>query len=288
MREAISDKLKARVWIISDLQQSKPERARECLTKALEDFEKLNLKCDRIWYLGDSVEGSNMAHLDEMTAMQEQAFEKLGIPLCYVLGNHDTDPLPDGRRVPFYDMMKLHSDWKCIEKCDDYFFFDTIADFDVLFISDHFDRNFEWSAKHGGVYGDKSKYPYNDEDFKALMKKAGSSGKKLITASHYSYPGGNRSSNFMAEFMPLPQNVVMHVYGHAHIGDRQWAGKDAMRKVSWVDGADIPQIDVASLEYGRGSAVRSVFMEIYDDMIMLLFRDHEKMAWTESFIKRIF
>ncbi len=288
MRKALSDSLKARVWLISDLQQSEPEKSRRCLYTALDDFESLGLKCDKIWYLGDSVEGSDMEHLDKMTSMQEEAFEKLGIPLCYVLGNHDTDPLPESGRVPFYDMLKHHKEWKCIETCEDYYFFDKIAMFDVLFISDHFAKDFSWRARHGGVYEDRSKYPHKKEDFEALMKKVEKSGRTTITVSHYSFPGGNRSSNFMGMFMPIPKNVFMHLYGHAHIGDKVWAGKDAMRKIAWADDSDVPQLDISSLEHGRGNTIRSAFLEIYDDMVMVLFRDHEKREWTESFLKRIF
>src|SRR5690242_6628006 len=60
-----------RVWVISDLQQSIPTEARRCLTTAVEDFRSLDLlPIDQIWYLGDAVEGANLQHLEEMSAMQ--------------------------------------------------------------------------------------------------------------------------------------------------------------------------------------------------------------------------
>lgn len=284
IREALSDKLRARVWLISDLQQSQPEKARRSLYTALEDFYNLNLKCDKIWYLGDSVEGKDMAYLDEMTKMQEDAFVKLGVPLCYVMGNHDMDPMPQGGRVPFYDMVKSHKDWKCVQDSDSFYFFDTVADFDVAFISDHYAKDFSWWACHGTVFGDTEKYPYSQKDFDLLKDKI-SSMRKVITVSHYSYPGGNRASGFMAKFLPLPENVFMHIYGHAHIGDNVWAGKDCMRKISWVDDQDIPQTDISSLERDRGNAVRSSFLEIYDDFVVISYRNHDKKIWTESFMK---
>jgi len=278
---------KNRVWVISDLQQSEPEKARKSLYTALDDFGALDLKCDKIWYLGDSVEGSNMVHLDEMTKMQEEAFLNLGVPLCYVMGNHDMDPLPNGGRVPFYDMVRSHSEFRCVASSEEYYYFDKIGDFDVLFISDHFAEDFSWCTHHGRVYGDLEKYPYTDADFKALAEKVRASGKKTITVSHYAYPGGNRESAFMAKFMPLPENILIHFYGHAHIGDRDWAGKDAERKISWVDYTNIPQLDIASLECGRGNAIRSAFFEIYDEYFFVKFRNHEKRCWDEVFVKRI-
>ena len=288
VRGALSEKLKHRVWLISDLQQSQPEKARRSLYTALEDFGGLNLKCDKIWYLGDSVEGKNMAHLDEMTKMQEEAFSRLGIPLYYVLGNHDLECLPEGGRAPFYDMVKSHKEWKTIESCEDFYYFDTLGDFSVLFISDHFAKDFSWLACHGTVFGDHEKYPHKKEAIESLKEKIASCGKKVITISHYAFPGGNRESRFMAQFLPLPENVFMHIYAHAHIGDTTWAGKDAFRKISWVDGCDVVQFDIASLERDRGSAVRSAFLEVYENMISISFRDHDKKEWSEIFYKRIY
>lgn len=284
IRESMESELIARVWLISDLQQSLPEKAKRSLYTALEDFNELGLKCDKIWYLGDSVEGRDMAYLDCMTRMQEEAFEKLDIPLCYVLGNHDMDPMPEGGRVPFYDMVKKHPDWKCIESSDKFYFTDTIGDFDVLFISDHFAKDFSWWACHGRVYGNEEKYPYTKEDIDRLIDTL-SGMRKTITVSHYAYPGGNRESRFLERFLPLPENVFLHIYGHSHIGDFTWAGRDVCRKIAWVDNQDIPQLDIASLERDRGNAVRSAFLEIYPDNVKISFRDHDKKAWTESFTK---
>lgn len=287
-REMREDRLIARVWLISDLQQSLPEKAKRSLYTALEDFYELNLKCDKIWYMGDSIEGSDLNHLNEMTKMQEEAFEKLNIPLCYVMGNHDMDIVNKGTAPVFYNMVKSHKDWKCIKRCDELYFEDTIGDFNVVFLSDHCAEDLSWWACHGRVYGNEEKYPYGQDDVKALVNKIKSSGKKTITVSHYSYPGGNRASAFLSSFLPLPENVFMHIYGHAHIGDFAWAGRDVMRKISWVNDQDVPQVDIASLEKDRGNAIRSAFLEIYADAVKISFRDHDKRAWTETFTKAIF
>ncbi len=288
VRKALEGRLLYRVWLISDLQQWLPEKAQRSLYTALEDFYELNLKCDKIWYLGDSVEGRSIPYLKEMTKMQEDAFVKLGIPLCYVCGNHDMDPLRDGNGAIFYEMVKSHPEWKTINTNEDFYFRDTLGDFDVVFVSDHYASDFSWWACHGRVYGAEEKYPYGTEDFAALRKSIAESGKRTITVSHYYYNGGNREGRFMRSFHPLQENVFMHIYGHAHIGDTAWAGKDANRKISWVDGCDVPQLDIASLERDRGSAVRSAFLEIYDGCAVVSFRDHDKKRWTESFAKSIY
>src|SRR5437762_1995727 len=82
-----------RAWVISDLQQAMPANARRCLTAAVEDFRSLRLPIEQIWYLGDALEEANLAHLEEMAAMQVEMLGSFGAPLKYVLGNHDFDYL---------------------------------------------------------------------------------------------------------------------------------------------------------------------------------------------------
>ena len=79
----------------------------------------------------------------------------------------------------------------------------------------------------------------------------------------------------------------MHFYGHAHIGDEVWAGKDCHRKIAAVDGQPLMQINVASLENYRGTAVRSVIVEWYDTQeIGVLFRNHSGHCWDDYLIVR--
>ena len=74
----------------------------------------------------------------------------------------------------------------------------------------------------------------------------------------------------------------MHFYGHAHIGDAVWAGKDCHRKICAVDAQPIIQVNVASLENYRGTAVRSVMIEWYDtEEIGVLFRNHTLRCWDD-------
>jgi hypothetical protein len=85
--------------------------------------------------------------------------------------------------------------------------------------------------------------------------------------------------------LPLPENVRLHLYGHAHIGDATWAGKNLYRKIAAVDDHSIIQCDVASLEDGRGSATRSMVLEIYrDGSLGLFFRNHSTRRWEEHLL----
>ena len=97
-------------------------------------------------------------------------------------------------------------------------------------------------------------------------------------------PGGNRETGLWGQLQPLPLNVRMHIYGHSHICDYTWGGKDVYRRISWIDWQDIPQIDVASFENVRGQFCRSVLLHIYeDDSLGVFFRNHDAGCFTEAF-----
>jgi hypothetical protein len=82
----------------------------------------------------------------------------------------------------------------------------------------------------------------------------------------------------------LPNSVVLHFHGHAHIGDEKFVGSKRFRKITWMDDHDIPQIDVASLDNRRGSQVRSAFLELYKDgSYGVLFRNHETRHWRDTY-----
>lgn len=285
--EASRENVKHRVWLISDLQQHDPARSRHCMYTAYEDFKQLGLHADKIWYLGDSVEGAVLEHLEEMTKMQEEVFLEIGAPVCYCLGNHDMDyPAQSGTaKIPFWEMVSSHKDlgWKTIEKLSDFYFWDKLGDTDVLFLSDHADENGKWRFCHGRPFGEG--YPYTREDFRAVVEERNKK-PKVITAAHYSYPGGNRATEYMGKFLPLESNVKLHVYGHAHIGDSTWAGKDWGRQICTVDNHNITQVNISSLEHGRGNAVRSAFLEVYnDETIGIFFRNHQYKYWEKMLVQ---
>lgn len=274
-----------RVWLISDLQQSVPRLAERSLMTAYEDFCALALPCDQIWYLGDSVEGANHAFLDEMVKMQQSVFEAIDAPLSYVLGNHDMDPMRDGGApyLPFREMVLAHPTWHTTQQMEDFYFWGRLGARDVLFFSDHCARDGAWHACHGNVYGDAAAYPHTKDVRDALCAELAAKPREVLTAGHYAFPGGNRATAYMASFLPLPPSTRLHVYGHAHIGDRTWAGKDWGRQISGIDDSAITQVNVSSLEHGRGNAIRSAFLECCDDgTLAIWFRNHEARAWEKS------
>lgn len=250
---------------------------------AYEDFKRLDMPCDKIWYLGDSVEGAVWEHLCEMTQMQEQIFMEIGVPVCYCPGNHDMDYISKygEAKLPFRDMVASHKNlgWKTTENVSDFYFWDKLGDTDVLFLADCAAENGSWHFCHGRPFG--IGYPYTHEDFRRLSAERDKK-KKVITASHYAYPGGNRATDYMGEFFPLRENVKLHIYGHAHIGDKQWAGKDWGRQICGTDGHTLTQVNISSLETNRGNAIRSAFLELYDTgETAVFFRNHSGKRWDK-------
>lgn len=283
--------VKHRVWVMSDLQQADPIRSRACLTEAIADFKQLNLPCDYIWYLGDAIEGSDVDKVTEMANMHQELIQPLAIPLRYVLGNHDFDILRHNEQVgvdnafPFYNMVTNVPGWKSVEQLADFYYVDTLGDYLVVFLSDQCAVDGSWHTTNGAVYGDKQAYPYNAAAYQELSQLIASSGKRVITAGHYAFNGGNRPSALINQMLPLPDNFVVHLHGHAHIGDEVWAGKDCYRKIGFTEGQPLPQINVSSLENSRGNHIRSIIMEIYeDDSIAIFFRDHDRGAWAEMYV----
>ena len=280
---------KHKIWILSDLQQRDPSKAKECLDISMRDFEKMKSPADMIWYLGDAVEGDDLDDLIAMSKMQEAAFEKTNLPLCYVMGNHELDySMSDKNKektptMPFYEIVKKHKHWHTTENFEDWYYRVEVGDFAVYFMSDHIASDLSWAQRHGRVFGDETAYPY-DSKIKDLRTQLQNETKPIITASHYSYAGGNRESEFQSKLLPLPQNVKIHFYGHAHIGDYTWAKEDAYRRISWVNWHDIPQIDVSSFEHIRGNTCRSVFLHIYNDNSFgIFFRNHDNGVFTECY-----
>ncbi len=275
-----------RVWLVSDLQQHDPERSRRCMYTAAEDFENLGLRCEKVWYLGDSVEGEDLSKLNAMTKMQEEVFLGFGLPVCYCPGNHDMDYLSATGEalIPFRDMVASHRDlgWKTTGCISDFYFWDKLGDIDVLFFADCAAPDGSWRFCHGRQFGHG--YPYVDEDFARLSAERDKK-PRVITAGHYAYPGGNRATDYMGAFMPIGDNVKLHVYGHAHVGDKVWAGKDWGRQICGVDGHSLTQVNISSLEVGRGNAIRSAFLEVYDDGEMaVIFRNHSHKRWDKLLI----
>jgi len=288
--QSVRSQVLHRIWVISDLQQSIPAEARRCLTTALEDFRSLDLPIEQIWYLGDAVEGAQLNHLEEMADMQAQTLSQFNVPLKYVLGNHDFDYLrktasPAAQSAVFRNTVSHILTWRTTESIQSFYFFDKIGDFTIVFFSDHADPQGRWVSTHGLIHGDQTLYPYDAAAYQAVRDQIAAIPGHVITCSHYAFAGGNRPSALHDLMLPLPPNIRLHLYAHAHIGDAAWAGKDLYRKIACIDNHPIIQCDIASLEDGRGSATRSAILEIYKDHSLgLFFRNHSTKRWEESLI----
>ena len=293
IRRELGPHVKHRFWIVSDLQQNQPARARRCMETAMDDFVSLSLEPELICYLGDATEGADLSHIREMAAMQAEQFARAGAPVYYTLGNHDfdyyrthADRLP-GMVIPFADCMRPNPQWHIPEEMEQMWTYTDLGDIGLCLFTDHADPSGAWFTTHGEVHGNREAYPWTPDRYRAVMDEIAGKGKPVITCSHYAFPGGNREAPLFARYLPLPDNVRIHFYGHAHIGDRAWAGKDADRKIAAVDGQKVVQVDVASLESGRGSAVRSVVFEWYDtDEIGVFFRNHSLRVWDDVLMIR--
>jgi len=280
---------KHKVWIFSDLQQEDPEKARECLSVSMEDYALMGAPADMIWFLGDCVEGDNKAHLEAMCEMQEKAFVQTGLPVCFVAGNHDLDYARSAASkerevyIPFYEMAKKHKDWYTASSYTEPYFKVPLGDFKIYFFPDHIAEDRSWYTLQGTIHGDESRYPHM-ERLQSLKTEMQEDGCPIITASHYAFPGGSRPAKLFRNLFPLPQNVKLHFYGHAHIGDFAWAGDRPYQRISWMERHDIPQINVSSFEHIRGLKCRSVFLHIYEDHSCgIFFRNHDDHVFTECY-----
>ena len=287
-RESLK-RAKHKIWIFSDLQQAEPENAKSCLDTCMKDYVNLGEKSDMIWFLGDCVEGTDRKKLDVMCGYLEEAFEKINVPVCFVAGNHDLDYErygeggKDGICIPFCEIVKKHPNWYAQKDVDEPYFKVNMGDFKFYFFTDHIAKDKAWNTTHGVIHGEKSRYP-NMEKLRKIREEIEEDNCPVITASHYSFAGGSRASELFNNILPLPNNVKIHFYGHAHIGDFDWAGDSPYQRISWVKMHDIPQINVSSFENIRGRKCRSVFLHIYEDNSMgVFFRNHDDGVFSECY-----
>lgn len=286
--DASLKKAKHKIWIFSDLQQSFPELAKRCLDISMVDFYSMGKPAEMMWYLGDAVEGANPDLLYKMTELQISAFENTKLPLCFVMGNHDLDyPNHDSQKgksviLPFYEAVKMHTDWYTIEDYSKWYFKVPLGNYMVYFFSDHIADDKSWIFHREKIEG--AEYYPNHDIFEKVRAEMSSETCDIITCSHYSFSGGNRASEIMSKLLPLPYQHKIHFYGHAHIGDYAWAKENAYRRISNINWHDIPQINVSSFENIRGNTCRSVFLHIYEDNSMgIFFRNHDDHVFTECY-----
>ncbi|MDD3334092.1 MAG: metallophosphoesterase [Eubacteriales bacterium] len=293
LSKAAAARVRHRIWVMSDLQQSLPERATYCMTRAVADYLTLDKPCEAICYLGDAVEGNRLDFIHEMAEMQMRELSKAKAPIYYIAGNHDFDyfRLSEGKLsemvMPFYDNVSANPQWHIPANRAEMLFPVDMGDYALALFPDHADPLGRWYTTHGEIRGNESVYPYDQLAYEAVWKRLEGLGKPTLTLSHYAFAGGNRAAPLFDRYLPLPGNVRCHLYGHAHVGDEVWAGKDCNRKISAVDGQPIMQINVASLENFRGSAIRTTIVEWYDDdTIGIWFRNHSSQCWDDCLLIR--
>jgi hypothetical protein len=261
------------------------EFVRRCWSIALTDFRRLDLPCDQLWYLGDATS----ANLDESAELQMQVLTELGLPVRLILGNHDFDQTlsrrtPPGLQLPFFRAAQSTPGWKTLASVSDFYFTDELGEFLVVFLSDHAHPEVHWASTQGTVQADADAYPHDENATSALRELIATAGRPVILAGHYAFPGGNRPSDLLSRLLPLPPNVRIHFHGHAHVGDKSTRIRNYFEKIAWIEGNDIPQVNVSALEDRRGDEIRSAFLELYDDdSLGVFFRDHGRAAWAGAF-----
>lgn len=282
--EATRARAKHRVWLISDIQMADLDFIRRCIETSIADYRSLDRPCEVVWYLGDA--GAN--NTDKTAALQLELFRGLNLPLRFINGGHDFDLTHRyleecGIVLPFYRHVQKEPGWKTTEKVSDLYFTDEIGPYMVYFFPNHADEDFNWWAGTV-VQGKVDDYPYTQAFFDKLREEMGSCGKPVILCTHEPLPPAIRASELHARLFPLPDNVVANFHGHCHIGERSTYNTTPYCKLTWMNDQDIPQINVSAMEDKRGDAIRSAFLELYEDgSLGVLFRNHSELRWTETF-----
>ncbi len=286
-----------RLWVFSDLQQSDPRNAEYCMHAGVDDFLSLRLHVDAVCYLGDSTEGINLAHLEEMSEMQVKALARVDAPVYYVLGNHEFDyhqwgEGPGKLTIPMRDRIVHESQWHTADSVADWSFSADLGDLALFFLTDHADPVAgRWCTTHGyhhDIPQDKPAMHDHDADAAIVRAQLAAIGKPFFTFSHYSFHGGNRDfeGDLQERLLPLPPEHLAHFYGHSHIGDHHWGREGFMRQISTINDTATTQFDVASLENLRGNTVRSAIVEWYGgNNYAVFFRDHMGHDWEKAFFE---
>ena len=261
----------------------------------VEDFLSLGLEVDAVCYLGDSTEGTNLAHLHEMAAMQVEALARVDAPVYYTMGNHEMDYLrhsgaADFLHIPMREHILREPQWHTTHRAEDWTFTADFGDLVLFFFSDHVAPDGSWCTTHCHLQN-PNHVPNPHDDGTACaeaLRRLAAVDRPFFTFSHYAFPGGNRDDEgpLQRELLPLPDNSVAHFYGHSHIGDAYWGKENVFRQISAINNSRVTQFDIASLENRRGSTVRSAILEWYGGHHYgVFFRDHMAHDWEKMYIQ---
>lgn len=284
-------KAKHTLWVMADIQQFSVEETAQLMEIVKADFPLMKTNPEWIWFLGDATQKKdNSAILGDITATFCRYLDEYKIPVCAVNGNHDMDYAKEWShetRHFLWEEVQKHPTWKTIEKTSDLYFTLPLDDeWVVYFFSDCMADDHAWWTSHGYINGDKLQCPYNNpEYFQVLRAKMASESRKIITASHYSFMGGNRQAPLMSKMMPLPSQVKMHFYGHAHISELSVCYESAYKRMAWADWHDIPMYDCASISNRSDAYSRTCIVHLYEDGSAGVFwRNHDQHRFEECFI----
>lgn len=277
----------ARVWVISDIQQSEPADAAATLAAAVDDILATEPELDAVWCLGDALRGAELGKLEEVADIFIRQLERLDRPVCYLLGNHDVDlkRLTDADRHPLRERALARPDWHVAGRLDDFFFARRIAGNLVIFMGDHGHAGGDWFTTHGGASGRApERYPHDEAAYTRLSRAMAEFAGPVIVASHYALPGGQKPSPLMARLLPLPDNVKLVMHGHAHIGDLVWNKLNPWQRNNPVEGQPLRQFNVSALETVRSPGSHSAVLEIdAGGPRALRIRCHQRREWAETF-----
>ncbi len=283
----LEELVSAYVWISSDLQLNRPETAHSVLSNAVEDVLSLKLPLVGAWCLGDALVGTDFAALDEVAATSVELYERLGVPVCYIMGNHEMDLYRHGgvNRYLIYERVCSRPGWRTMETLSDLYFSVEVADHRVFFLGDHADNDGRWLTVAGAVYGPEPQaYPHGPNAYNGLRDAIRASDQPVLVASHYAFQGGQRAGALQDALLPLPPNVRAHFHGHAHIGDLVWNKENPWNRVNPIAESSIAQYNVSALETERSPGSHSALLAFEDDgRLRIRFRCHATREWIEEY-----
>lgn len=272
-----------RIWVHSDLQLDEPAQAEAVLSTAVNDLLKLQISIDAVWCLGDAHCGTNEAALQSVAAINIAQLQRLQAPVYYVMGNHETDirRAQGVSNFPLHDLVTDNPNWH-MAALDEFYFCAEFNGYLVVFMGDHAAQDGSWWTSAGCINGDA--YPHSPDSYNKLRRLISDYDGPVIIASHYAFPGGQRPSRLMERLLPLPENVRLHLHGHAHIGDLVWNKERPWQRENPITGHTQKQFNISALESLRSPGSHSALMELSSDgSVALHIRCHLEKKWLVHF-----
>lgn len=272
------------IWIHSDLQLSKPALADRVLADAVDDLLSLDLNLSAAFCLGDALCGKSEPDLNAVAQATLRHNARLAVPVCYVMGNHENDLRRSGTaKYPLFDLAQSTPNWHTLNHLSDFYFARKIFGTLVVFMGDH--AGPDWWSSHGSIEGPHPEhYPHPPAAYQALRNAIAAYPGPAITVSHYAYPGGQRPSRLQGAMLPLPQNLLTHCYGHAHIGDLVWNSESPWLRENPITGQPLRQYNISALETDRSPGSHSAILDFdAQGPATLRIRCHQSKQWLDTF-----